>query len=172
MAPISGTYSMCYYNQDGILQELIKELKYRNQPELGVFFGELLGQKLLEQSLHVDLIIPIPLHPSRKRKRGYNQATVIAKGVNEMIKADLCANLIERATNTKSQTNQNKMSRFQNMEQVFVVQNMEELTGKTVLLIDDVITTGATVLSCSQVLLRSGVSKVFVAAIAKADTLG
>lgn len=172
LSGISGSYALCYYNQDGLLQELMKELKYRNQPELGIVLGRLLGNKLNDQCFGTDMIIPVPLHRRKLRKRKYNQANQIAIGLSEKTGIRLDETILSRTTNTKSQTNRAISARFENVEQIFSVKNKERIKGQTILVVDDVITTGATIVACAEQLLNHGAGQVFVAAIGKADTLG
>lgn len=172
LSPIAGSYALCYYNRGSIVQELMKELKYRKQPSIGVSLGQLLGDKLIEQSFSVDEIVPVPLHPKRKRKRGYNQARKIAEGVSEKLDVPINEVLLLRTVNTKTQTNRSKLNRFENVENIFAIEQSEQLKGKRFLLIDDVVTTGATMLSCAKVLFDSGAEAVYIAAVGKADALG
>jgi len=171
LSGISGSYALCYYNQDGLLQELMKELKYRNQPELGVILGTILGERLKEQVLEIDVIIPIPLHTRKLKKRTYNQATEIAVGVQSELGSTIDKGLVKRISNTKSQTNRTKLGRFENVEEIFSVVNKRAIMGQRILVVDDVMTTGATMLSCADLLLSHGATEVFIAAIGKADTI-
>jgi len=172
LSGISGSYALCYYNQDGLLQDLMKELKYRNQQELGVILGTILGERLKEQALEVDVIVPIPLHARKLKKRKYNQAAENAKGVQHEMGSKVDISLVKRISNTKSQTNRSRIGRFENVDEIFSVINRPAIEGQSILIVDDVMTTGATMLSCADLLLRYGAAEVFVAAICKADTIG
>jgi len=173
LSNIDGVYAMCYYNPGGLLQELLKELKYKKQHQLGAHLGRLLGLQLKEQQLqHIDEIVPVPLHPQKMRKRGYNQARKIAEGVGQVLNLPVNDRLVLRTVNTKTQTKRTKLNRFENVENIFSLQDDDEIGGKRFLVVDDVITTGATILSCADQLIHHGAESVVLASIAKADVLG
>jgi ComF family protein len=116
-----------------------------------------------------DMIIPIPLHISRMRKRGYNQSELFARGLAEVLKIPLICNAIIRNVKTETQTRKNKLLRWRNVEEVFEVTDTELVQSAHVLLVDDVITTGATIEACAQQLLRAGCKKISVISIAYAS---
>ncbi|MFN3839287.1 MAG: ComF family protein [Cyclobacteriaceae bacterium] len=150
------------------MQELLHELKYNNQPEIGKILGRVYGMDLL-QSAHagtLNVIIPIPLHPWKRNRRGYNQSEEFAKGLAESMKIPVEPEVIKRVTNTETQTRRNRLRRWENVRDVFVVPDCRSIEGKHVLLVDDVITTGATIEACGQVLLSAGCATVSAVSIA------
>jgi ComF family protein len=115
-----------------------------------------------------DLIIPIPLHESRKRKRGYNQSAKFAEGLSQKLGVQFSDDLIERRIKTATQTRKTKLKRWQNVTDVFHVSRQDQIAGKNVLLVDDVVTTGATLEACGNYLIEAGCSSLSVACIAEA----
>ena len=168
--PIEYALSIFRFSKNGRVQELLHSLKYRNQPEIGVSLGRMYAEKLIEAGLQNawDLIIPIPLHESRRRKRGYNQSAKFAEGLSERLHIPFGDNLMVRKTKTATQTRKSKLNRWENVESVFAVNPTYKLSHHKILLVDDVITTGATIEACGQVLLQSGVQHLSIACIAEA----
>ena len=140
-----------FFAKSGKVQHLIHELKYRGNKEAGVFLGQQLGETIKDAPLFqgIDYLIPVPLHPKRERQRGYNQSLMIAKGINEVTGIPIGDKYLIRAVNTATQTKKSAEERYKNVKDIFEVRFPEELEGKHVLLIDDVLTTGATLESCA-----------------------
>jgi len=114
----------------------------------------------------VDVIIPLPLNPRKEKKRGYNQAAVIAEGINSIWQKPVNAKAVERKIFTETQTHKDRISRWQSMRNVFGITNADELANKNILLIDDIITTGATLEACGEKILEVPNTKLFVATVA------
>ena len=147
----------CYFfSKEGKVQHLIHELKYKNNPEAGVFLGQQLGKTLREAPLFqgLDYLIPVPLHPKKEKERGYNQSLMIAQGVAEVINVPVGKSFLTRTVNTATQTHKSKEERWQNVKGIFELHQAERLCGKYVLLIDDVLTTGATLEACALTLSK------------------
>ncbi|MBY0245790.1 MAG: ComF family protein [Sphingobacteriaceae bacterium] len=163
--------AMFYFKKGTKVQHLIHGLKYKNQTELGVKLGKMLGDRLSQSDKYsdIDYIIPVPLHPKKERKRGYNQSQFIAEGIALILEKEVNNFNLTREIATESQTKKAKYTRFENMQEVFSVVNPEQLANKHILLVDDVITTGATLEACALALLNSGVGKVSIAALATAE---
>ena len=153
----------------GKYQQLLHKLKYNGHKDIGVSLGKQLGHVLAQSKLYanIDYVVPVPLHKRKLRIRGYNQAEVIAQGVCQAYNAPLLTNLLVRTEFTQTQTQKNREERAQNVAQAFWVNPSETLTQKHILLIDDVVTTGATLEACANKLLATG-CKVSVAAMAYA----
>ena len=151
-------------------RKLLHLLKYRNRPDVGVYLGKMLGTDLLESSefAATDYIVPVPLHSKRFKKRGYNQSEQIALGISESMGIPVNTTSLLRISNNSTQTKKNRLERWQNVQQVFTVVQPKALENKTVLLIDDVITTGATIEACIEKLLQIPGIKVQVACLAVA----
>ena len=142
----------CYFfSKEGKVQRLIHELKYRGNTEAGVFLGQELGKTLKDAPLFqcLDYLIPVPLHPKREKERGYNQSMMIAQGVHEVTGIPVGKEFLFRTVNTATQTHKSKEDRWQNVKDIFELRHAERLEGKYVLLIDDVLTTGATLEACA-----------------------
>ena len=140
-----------FFAKTGKVQHLIHELKYKGNKEAGVFLGQQLGESIKEAPLFqgIDYLIPVPLHPKREKARGYNQSLMIAKGINEVKGIAIGDKYLIRAVNTATQTKKSAEERYKNVKDIFEVRFANELENKHVLLIDDVLTTGATLESCA-----------------------
>lgn len=152
---------------------LLHRLKYENRPKIGVVCGEQYGYQLLHSGVYElpDLIIPIPLHPKRKKTRGYNQSEMIARGLSKAMNRPYSVMHLIRNTNTKTQTAKSRVDRYLNVKGKFDLKNPEELEGKHLLLVDDVITTGATMEACAEVLLEIPNVRVSLLGIAFANKI-
>lgn len=155
--PVKHSLALFHFSKKGRVQHVLHALKYKNHPEVGVYLGKLFGAQLLETEIpkSVDLIIPVPLHAARQRVRGYNQSAQFARGLSEKLNIPFSENVLVRITSTSSQTRKNKLSRWINVEEVFQLQAPEAIHKKHILLVDDVITTGATIEACAQTLLSA-----------------
>ncbi|WP_231458866.1 MULTISPECIES: ComF family protein [unclassified Pedobacter] len=169
--PIHAAMAMLYFRKGAKVQNLIHSLKYNNKTEIGVLLGGILGERLSSSPLYqnIDLIIPVPLHRKKLRIRGYNQSSFIAEGVAEKMNIPLDEKILVRNTSTESQTKKSRYNRYENMKDVFGIAYQELIKGKHILLIDDVITTGATLEACANTLLENGAEKVSIAALAFAE---
>lgn len=151
-------------------QQLLHKLKYKGEKHIGISLGKQLGSVLAKSDLYngIDYVVPVPLHDRKLRIRGYNQAEVIAQGVSQTYNAKLLNNVLVRTEFTQTQTKKSREERAQNVAQAFAVNAPEVLSQKHILLIDDVVTTGATLEACANKLLVSTDCKVSVAALAYA----
>ncbi len=159
----------CYYfTKGGRIQHMIHHLKYKNIPEIGVFLGKKYGNDLKNSETFnkIEAIIPVPLHPKRKRKRGYNQSEVFADGLSESMGIPVETSVLRRSVASQTQTKKSKFSRWENVESIFIIKTPEKLENKHVLLVDDVITTGATLEACIHSLQTIPGVKVSIASIA------
>ena len=153
---IQNAASAFYFTKHSLIQNLLIQLKYRGNKDIGIFLGKLTGLQINKSSLFrdIDLIIPLPLNKKKEFKRGYNQALLICQGIAEVLQKPTNKNAVIRTVFTETQTHQNRVSRWQNMEDVFEVLLPEEIKGKHILLVDDVVTTGATLEACGQKILQ------------------
>lgn len=153
--PVTSAFAYLYFHKQGKVQNIIHHLKYKNRPLLGNLLGEMCGRDLRRHNAvpSFDLIIPVPLHPERLRSRGYNQSLCIAQGLSVALQIPVGSQHLYRSRSTSTQTHKGRFERFENMTDVFRVDGADQLDGKHVLLVDDVITTGATLEACAMVLL-------------------
>jgi ComF family protein len=168
--PLQNAVALYQFHKEGSVQKLIHELKYEGGKRTGVFLGRQLGYALKESNYFcdVDYIIPIPLHPKKEKLRGYNQSKYIAKGVHEVLGVKINTRSLIRTENTDSQTRKKRFSRWENMINSFALKKSKKLRHTHILLIDDVVTTGATLEACAHKLLEIEGVKVSIATIAVA----
>ena len=159
-------YSLFYYNKYSPYKNLIYLVKYHSYRQLGVYLGRMLGEQLLA-SCQADCIIPIPLHKKKQKARGFNQALEIAKGISEILKIEVLDDVVLRTQNNVSQTGKNSAERLKNVENIFELKRPERIQGRSVLLIDDVITTGSTIGSCLRELATAGDVKFYLGCLAQ-----
>ncbi len=165
---VEKAFSLFYFIKGGVSQSLIHHVKYKNKAALGVYLGKLLGAAIMQHTVfqNVDVIVPVPLTKRKQRKRGYNQSEKIAKGIAAKLQKPLLADYLLRVKQKESQTQYNKFTRWQNINHCFEVNKKAQQHFKHILLVDDVITTGATLESCVRVILESGDLKVSIASLA------
>lgn len=159
--------AFCWFHKGSVIQKLLHQLKYEGNEELGVFLGKVYGKKLKEYQYHekIDIITTVPLHFLKYRKRGYNQSDKIAEGLSLALELPF-QKLIKKEVNRKSQTRKHRLERFQNVEATFSALNTKgSLKGKSILVVDDVLTTGATIQSACQPLITKG-AKISILTIA------
>ena len=169
--PYERATAFFYYSKKNKYANLIHELKYTGNKNVGIFLGELFAQQLQATDFMtgIDCIVPVPLHAKRKRSRGYNQSEILAQGISNIVSLPVCAAAVERSVNTETQTKKNKEERKQNVANIFTVTNPQLLQNKHILLLDDVITTGATTISCVEAILSQvGNVRVSIACVALA----
>lgn len=169
--PVSNTISYLKFSKKGKVQKLLHELKYRNKPEVGKFLGQLYGTdlKAIKFEKNIDLIIGVPLHPTKLIQRGYNQADCIAEGLSVALDIPFDTAVVKRITHTSSQTKKSRFERFQNVKNIFDVIDVEKIKDKRIAIIDDVLTTGSTIESLAATLLNEGCKDISVITIATAQ---
>lgn len=143
-----------YFSKKGMVHKLLHELKYNDNIDIGVKMGELFGQNLKksERFNEFDYIIPVPLHKKKERKRGYNQSLKLVEGLNNIYNSTISNNILYRNTANATQTKKNRWQRWENVSSIFQVKDAKSLENKKILLVDDVITTGATIEACAMAL--------------------
>jgi len=168
IVPIEAATSLLFFNKEGNVQELIHQLKYQNQQEIGSLFGEILAYKIKESPFvsKIDYIIPVPLHPKKIKKRGYNQLTKFGSAMSEILKIPYNENVLTRVVNTTTQTKKTSYQRRLNVDRAFAVSPDNQYHEKHFLLLDDMMTTGATLEACTEELLKIPQAQVSVATIA------
>lgn len=159
--------SFFFFYKGSPYQSLLHKLKYDGKKNIGIRMGRLLAAELMESAFsQTEIIIPVPLHPKKQKKRGYNQSEMIAKGINELFGLELNTQVLLRKGNAGSQTNKNRYDRFLNIRDQFCVEKSEKIRGKSILLIDDVVTTGSTLEACAQLLLDAGSKDISILTLA------
>ena len=166
--PIRAGAAMHYYDKKDKVQYLIQQLKYHNKPFIGIKLGQLYGKTLKTSTLfqQIDLIVPVPLHPKKLHQRGYNQSDLFAQGLSESMEVPWDKNVLKRTIFTETQTQKTRVDRFANVEHAFAVEDFKKIEGKHLLLVDDVLTTGATLEACAVKLLAIPGVKISMATIA------
>lgn len=153
-AKIEKATSLAYFTENGLLQHLLHRLKYETRKDIGYFLGKTLGHDLKQVNWNkgLDAIIPVPLHPKKEAERGFNQASIIAEGISEVLNIPVLNKHLKRTRFTESQTKKSREERMLNMKDAFSLSDGHQLQNKHVLLIDDVLTTGATLEACATAL--------------------
>lgn len=153
---IESGAAMYYFHRKSPIQRALHQLKYKNQADVGVRIGRRYGY-LLAQSPHfqgLEAIVPVPLHPQKERLRGYNQSAMLAAGLADSLNIPVFREVLVRQRSSDSQTRKKRMERFDNVNEVFAIRRPERIQGRHLLLVDDVLTTGATLEACGAVLLE------------------
>lgn len=169
--PFIQSIAFLYFRKGSRIQNMMHQLKYRKSPETGIRLGELYAHELKRSNLFMlpDLIMPIPLHPAKFKKRGYNQSECIAKGLSEVFDIPINTKNLIRLENTETQTKRSRYARYENLISAFTVQEGSELEQKHIMLVDDVMTSGATLEACSILLQKIEGVKISICTIAYAE---
>lgn len=170
--PVTHATAQYYFTKESLMQRLMHQVKYRGNKDLAIYLGRMMGYQLAASNRFgfIDGLIPLPLHSSKERKRGFNQATLLCEGIAEVIGKPVWKDVMIRNTSTESQTRKNRVERWQNMEGRFELVKASSIEGKHVLLVDDVITTGATLEACGQELLKAENIKMSIATLCFSST--
>lgn len=168
--PIEAATSLLLFVKDNPSQQVLHQIKYNGNERLAVMMGKRLGEWIATTGRFddVELIIPVPLHRRKERQRGYNQSLLLCRGIAETFPRPIVADNLVRLKKTDSQTHKNREERLDNMRQVFALRHPEQLAHKHVLLVDDVITTGATTEACYQALRQVEELHISIASLAVA----
>ena len=153
--------ALLLFQKKGMVQHLLHNLKYKGHEEIGVILGKWLGHELEKsnQFKDIDVVIPVPLHKSKLRKRGYNQVAKFAQELANSLNIDYIDNVLVKTTSTKTQVFKKRFARWDDSKAIFNIQNSKQIEGKHILLVDDIITTGATIESCVNTLLNHSHNK-------------
>ncbi len=166
-ARLANTAALYNFQKKSKVQHLIHQLKYKGRMDVGIHLGKILGADLLKAEAFSDVtkVVPVPLHPGKQRKRGYNQSEQFAIGLAQAMNIEMDATSFIRTTNTETQTRKSRFARWENVKEIFKVTTPAELANRHILLVDDVITTGATLESAAHILLSIEGVKLSVACI-------
>ncbi len=165
---IENATSFIWFHKNSIVQQLIHNLKYRGFEEIGAFLGEWYGHELSGSPLYkkIDLVLPVPLHPKKLKKRKYNQVSEFARGISKIIGATYREDILIQTQRTTSQTKKRRVDRWRERKNAYEIAHGVNFEDKHILLVDDVITTGATIEACAKVLKNYQNCKVSIATIA------
>ena len=168
--PLNAGAAFLYFNKGSRVQHLVHQLKYKGRKDIGIFLGRIYGHQLMQvpQFSSVDLVIPVPLHKKKYMKRGYNQSEQFAVGLAGSMQKEMNRHLLVKTKATETQTRKSRFHRFQNVREIFSVNQPERWQGMHLLLVDDVVTTGATLESCIRTLQVIPGVRVSIACIATA----
>ncbi len=160
-----------FFTKSGKVQHLVHQLKYKGKKEIGVFIGEIYGKELLKSPdfVQTNVIIPVPLHPKKEKKRGFNQSEVFALGLSYSMNVSVDTHSLIRTFASETQTRKTRFKRWENVKEIFSLQNADHLKYKHLLLVDDVITTGATIEACANLLNTIEGVSINIASIAVAS---
>lgn len=166
--PLDSAASLFYFEKKGIIQNLIHDLKYKGNEDLSAHLGDWLGELLIEGGWEnkINIVIPVPLHKQRFRERGYNQVEGFGKAIAEKLSVEYNDTLLKRRSNSKTQVFKNRLARTEVVKNHFYVETNKSLIGREILLVDDLVTTGATLEACFLALKESSVEKLNIATIA------
>lgn len=169
--PVSAAHCEFYFAKDSLIQHLVHQLKYNGNRSIGEYLGRLLGESLLSSGRFtgIDALVPLPMFPDKERKRGYNQATVICQGISIEMNIPLMTGNVVRSLYTETQTQKNRTERWDNVRESFSILDAGSLFGKKIMLVDDVITTGATLEACGHQIIHKSRSELFIASLAMAE---
>lgn len=167
---LEAAASLYYFKSGSPVQRAIHQLKYRHNMKIGLKMGNAFGKILKneKQFAGVDIIIPVPLHPKKERTRGYNQSEVFAEGISQTFEKQVITNVLLRGVMAESQTQMGRLERHENASDLFYTKNESKISGKGILLVDDVLTTGATIENCAKLLTKIPGTTIFIGTIATA----
>ncbi len=161
-----------YFTKESMVQHLMHQFKYKSNKDLCLQMGRMMAHNLkLSDRFRVDALIPLPLFPGKEKRRGYNQATLLCEGIAEIIKVPVLTDVIIRPEHTETQTKKGRVERWKNMDGKFFIIKPDKISGKHLLLVDDVVTTGATLDACGTELLKAGNVKLSIATLCFASRI-
>lgn len=165
--PLAAASARYYFTKESTMQHLMHQVKYRGNRHLSIFLGRLMGEALMASHRfgEVDVLVPLPLHPHKEKLRGYNQAALLCKGVGEVMMLPVLDRVVRRTEATSSQTRKTRMERWMNVEGKFQLGQDHGLQQAHILLVDDVVTTGATLEACGRALLQAEGARLSVATL-------
>lgn len=168
---LTAAMSEFYFSKGTLIQTLIHEFKYKGNTDIGMYLGAMMGSSLLSNNrfTKIDALVPLPLFADKEFKRGYNQATILCNGISEVTDIPVIKNNVVRNRFTETQTKKHRTERWENVESSFEVRNPKEIKGKHILLVDDVVTTGATLEACGAEILKVEGSMLSIATLAYAS---
>ena len=162
---IDDSISLYYFEKGNLLQSLAHALKYQEIVQIGFELGEKLGRRLVQKKIQCDTIVPVPLNKQKQRERGYNQSEFIAKGIASIMPGAKVSNVVHRVKNTVTQTHLNAQERQDNVSGAFVLSDSANIARRTVLIVDDIITTGSTIQEVAKTLKMGEAKKIIAVSV-------
>jgi len=168
---LENATSLLHFSKKGIVQQVLHNLKYRGHEQIGGFLGKWLGSELstIDAYKAIDIVVPVPLYKTKLRQRGYNQVAEFGREIAKALNAEYNDSVLVKTKSTKTQVFKGRLTRWNDDGALFSITEVESLKGKQILLVDDIITTGATVENCATVLLKIDNIKLSLATMAIAD---
>lgn len=164
--PLQTATAQYYFTRESLMQHLMHQFKYKKNKELGAQLGKMMGESLKRSGrFATDAIIPLPLFAAKEKRRGFNQATILCEGIAESLEVPVLKDIVIRSHHTDTQTKKGRVQRWQNMEGKFILNRPEAIKNKNLLLVDDVVTTGATLEACGAALLQAENVKLSIATL-------
>ena len=165
---LENATALLQFQKKGMVQHLLHGLKYKGYENIGVFLGKWLGEELktIEAYGNIDAVVPVPLHKRKQRKRGYNQVEKFGLEIAKALDVEYIDTVLIKTTSTKTQVFKERIARWNNNNEVFSITNHNTIANKHILLVDDIITTGATIEACANVLLNAKNVKISLATMA------
>jgi ComF family protein len=169
--PVVAAHSEFYFSKGELIQNLVHNFKYKGNKEIGIYLSKMMGEKMLHSNRFkdIDYLIPLPLFADKEYKRGFNQAAVICDGIAMAMDIPVLRNIVTRIKFTETQTKKHRTERWENVAESFAVTNTTMLENKHILLVDDVITTGATIDACAQKISKINGIKISIATLTVAS---
>ena len=166
--PIQHAGALLFFTKDSLVQTLMTQLKYHHNKKVGILFGQLMGQAIAAEKKfeQIDLLIPIPILPSKMNSRGYNQSQVIALGIQQVWNRPILQDVLIKKNWSNSQTKKNRTARLQQVPELFILNPQNSIEGKNILLVDDVLTTGATLEAAIETLMAGSPTSISIAVAA------
>lgn len=163
---VSAATSQFYFTRESLMQRLMHEFKYRGNKDLGLQLGRMIGDTIKRSGrFRVDALLPLPLFESRERRRGFNQSLVLCEGMAQQMNIPIARNAMVRSSDTETQTRKGRIDRWLNMEGKFIVKDPAAVAGRHLLLVDDVVTTGATLEACGAEILKMPDTRLSIATL-------
>jgi ComF family protein len=155
--PVQAATSQYYFTKESMMQHLMHQFKYKGNKELGLYLGRLMGNALANSNrfLKIDALVPLPLFKMKEHKRGYNQAALLCEGMAAVLNKPVLTEVVTRIAHTETQTKKSRVDRWLNIEDRFSLINESAIRGRHILLVDDVVTTGATLEACGRELIKA-----------------
>lgn len=154
--PLAGATAQFYFTKESLMQHLMHQFKYKGNKELGMQLGKIMGEQIKKSArFEADALVPLPLFAAKEKRRGYNQAAILCEGMAEAMKIPVLDKIISRPQHTETQTKKGRIERWKNIEGKFILSDADAIKNMHLLLVDDVVTTGATLEACGNELLKA-----------------